>query len=143
MEINPIPKNEKGRIKAIIESDILNKDLDLHVFAEIAALTCNTPIAMVNVIDEKYDIGKAQCGIDKGIVERKNSICQHTIMKNDIFIIENLKDFPPIQHQDFVKDEIFGFYAGVPLIDENGFALGTICVIDYKPKKYLQNKLIF
>jgi len=135
MEKHPIPHNEKERIKAIIESDILNNEIDLQVFAEVAALACNTPIAMINVIDEKYDIGKAQCGIDKGIVERKNSICQHTITKNDIFIIENLKDFPPIQHQDFVKKEIFGFYAGVPLIDENGCALGTICVIDYKPNK--------
>lgn len=138
---NPIPHNEIERVKAIAEYNLYDNDIELQVFAEVAALACNTPISIINIIDDKNEIAKAECGIEKGTIDRQYSICQHTIMHDDILIIEDLQDYPPIQHQEYVKNKIYGFYAGVPLIDENGFAIGTICVVDYKPNKLSEEQI--
>ncbi len=136
-----ITHNEEKRLKSLKEYEINELDIDLNVFAETAAIICNTPISLINFIDDKHQITKGKCGIDLSILDRKYSICQHTIIEKDILIIDNIQEYKPLENQEYVKQKTYHFYAGVPLIDENGFVLGSICVIDYGPN-HLNEKQI-
>ena len=139
----PKPLNEIERLKAISEYNLVDKDSDdeFQVFTEVAAMVCNTPISLINIIDDTHKIVKAKCGIDMDSLERDLTICQYTIMQDDILIYEDLKNAPELNHISYVADGTYAFYAGVPLIDDNGFALGTLCVVDSVPRKISEHQI--
>ena len=142
MATYPIPHNEVERTKAISEYDLLNKseDLELQVFVETAALICDMPISLINILNQDYKIVKAKYGIDMEIYPRERSICQFTILEDEILVINDLKEHDIVKDFDYVINNEFGFYAGVPLIDDSGIALGTLCVVDTKPNTISENQ---
>ena len=132
----PIPANERERLKALKDYEILDT-LDEHEFdriTKLASLICGMPISLVSLIDDKRQWFKSKTGLDIAETDRKLAFCQYTIMG------ERLLEVP-----DATTDERFKtnalvtggpglrFYAGFPLIDPQGYALGTICVLDRKP----------
>ncbi|MFV0173798.1 response regulator [Empedobacter falsenii] len=137
MENYPIPANEKQRLQAVYDYNLQahDKDEELDVFANAASLICNTPIALVSVFDENYQIIKANCGIEVDTVPRQQTICQFSLMEDEILVIDDVNKFEPAQKIAGVKAANIQFYAGVPLIDDNGNALGTLCVNDHHPRK--------
>lgn len=137
MENYPIPANEKQRLQAVYDYNLQahDKDEELDVFANAASLICNTPIALVSVFDENYQIIKANCGIEVDAVPRQQTICQFSLMEDEILVIDDVNKFEPAQKIAGVKAANIQFYAGVPLIDDNGNALGTLCVNDHHPRK--------
>ena len=136
MENFPIPTNEKQRLQAVYEYNLQehDKDDELEVFANSASLICNTPIALVSVFDKDYQVIKANCGIEVDIVPRQETICQFSLVEKGILVIEDVSKFAPAQNIAGVKAANIQFYAGVPLIDDNGNALGTLCVNDHHPR---------
>lgn len=136
MENYPIPKNEKQRLQAVYDYNLQahDKDEELEVFANAASLICNAPIALVSVFDENYQVIKANCGIEVDIVPRQQTICQFSLMEDEILVIDDVTKFEPAQNIAGVKAANIQFYAGVPLIDDNGNALGTLCVNDHHPR---------
>ncbi|MFV0183205.1 response regulator [Empedobacter falsenii] len=137
MENYPIPANEKQRLQAVYDYNLQahDKDEELDVFANAASLICNTPIALVSVFDENYQIIKANCGIEVDAVPRQQTICQFSLMEDEILVIDDVNRFEPAHKIAGVKAANIQFYAGVPLIDDNGNALGTLCVNDHHPRK--------
>ncbi|MFV0178797.1 response regulator [Empedobacter falsenii] len=136
MENYPIPANEKQRLQAVYDYNLQahDKDEELDVFANAASLICNTPIALVSVFDENYQVIKANCGIDVDIVPRQQTICQFSLMEEEILVIDDVTKFEPAKNIAGVKAANIKFYAGVPLIDDNGNVLGTLCVNDHYPR---------
>jgi PAS domain S-box-containing protein len=136
MEKFPIPANETQRLKAVYDYNLQehDKDEELEVFASAASLICNAPIALVSVFDENYQIIKANCGIEVDVVPRKETICQFSLMEKEILVIEDVTKFDPVKDFCGVKAANIQFYAGVPLIDDFGNALGTLCVNDHHPR---------
>lgn len=132
----PIPTNEKQRLQAVYDYNLQehDKDEELEVFANAASLICNAPIALVSIFDENYQVIKANCGIEVDIVPRQQTICQFSLMEEEILVIDDVTKFEPAKNIAGVKAANIQFYAGVPLIDDNGNVLGTLCVNDHYPR---------
>ncbi len=109
---------------------------------QIAAYICGTPIALVTMLDYDRNFLKSHYGVDFNESPRKISFCTHAIQqKNDIFIVEDAREDDRFKDNPLVNSEAKAiFYAGVPLIDRGGHALGTLCVFDHTPRKLDENQ---
>ncbi|WP_170312652.1 PAS domain S-box protein [Spirosoma agri] len=108
---------------------------------ELASLICETPISLVTLIDEKRQWFKSQVGVEGTETSRDISFCQYAILESDIFEVEDTADDVRFKENPFVIDEPkVRFYAGYPLTDPDGYALGTLCVLDRTPRKLTDNQ---
>lgn len=129
---------EEERIKLLESYSILDTlpEADYDNLTLIASQICGTPIALITFLDEERQWFKSHTGIDISETPRDYSFCAYAINDpKNIFIIPDARndirfhDNPIVAGQPNVI-----FYAGVPLTNEDGLPLGTICVIDHKPK---------
>ncbi len=141
-----LPSNEANRLKALKELKIIDTapEKEFDDISELASYISNSPIALITFIEEERQWFKSSIGTDMCENTRDLSFCGHAILKpKDITIIEDarlderFKGNPLTQ----LKNTPVIFYAGVPLTDKNGNALGTLCIIDHQPKK-LNNQQI-
>ncbi len=140
---NHIELNEKARLRALDSYGIANSQPDkfLDGITNLTAKICETPIAMVTLLDENRQWFKSKIGITSKYSPRETSFCHHAIQQNDLYIVEDASLHPLFNNNPFVIGlHKMRFYAGVPLTDAKGFNLGTLCVIDRVPKKltYIQ-----
>jgi len=134
----PIPKNEKERLRALNNYGILNSlsEEEYNRITELASLICEVPISLISLIDEKRQWFKSKVGIDVSETARELAFCQYAIMDSERFDVKDatlddrFKDNPFVRGEPNIK-----FYAGQPLIDAKGYALGTLCVLDNKPRE--------
>ena len=141
----PEPKNELERIKDLKSYSILDSLLeeDYDNLTAIAAELCNTKISLISIIDSKRQWLKSHHGIDLTETPRELAFCAHAINKpNEIFLVSDARvDGRFFDHPYVVDNPNIVFYAGVPLISEAGFPLGTLCVIDDMPKVLTESQL--
>lgn len=144
----PIPKNDKERLNALLSYQILDSapEKDFDDIVKLASEICHTPISMITLVDKDRVWFKAKIGIDADFNEttREVSFCSHAInYPNDAFVISNtteddrFKTHPHVTHDLKVRS-----YAGVPLVDPNGFALGSLCVVDFEPRNLDEFQLL-
>lgn len=129
---------EALRIEALRDYKIL--DTEPHpafdAVTKAAALAFDVPMALVSLVDENRQWFKSKVGLDACETPRDISFCTHAIKGVDAFIVEDalederFKDNPLVVGEPHIR-----FYAGMPLIDGDGFALGTLCIIDKKPRQ--------
>ncbi|WP_232778344.1 GAF domain-containing sensor histidine kinase [Salegentibacter sediminis] len=135
-----IPRNELERLASLEEAGIFNTppEAEFDNITKLASFICKTPVSLISLIGEKEQYFKSRYGTEICGSDREISFCAHAILKpkqlmviNDTRLDERFKDNP------FTLDENnpVHFYAGMPLVDHHGFALGTLCVIDNKPNK--------
>jgi PAS domain S-box-containing protein len=137
MKIHPKPENELERLKALKEYAVLDSlpEKEYNSITQLASYICGTPIALVSLIDSQRQWFKSTIGIDVTETSREDSFCQYTIMGDGIFEVSNA-----LENEIFADNPLvtgapkIRFYAGAPLHDANGFNLGSLCVIDTKPK---------
>lgn len=112
------------------------RDAALNRIVELAAGICNTPVAEINLIDDKFEWKKATYGFDTGTVPREISFCNVTVLKTGLYEIPDMKLDEIFKDHPYVTGP-FGvkFYAGVPLRTPEGHGIGTLCVIDMAPKQ--------
>jgi PAS domain S-box-containing protein len=136
MKKYPIPANEEKRMKKLEYFDLLNleKDPQLDIFAETACLVTDCPASLIAMMESETQTIQSCVGLALDFVDRKSTLCQYSIASGEVVVInDTLSDERSFDNPLILAGGI-RFYAGVPLIDDEGFALGTICVIDYKPK---------
>jgi len=134
---NKYPKNEKKRLDFLKSLEILDTEYEKEFdnIVELASIICETPIALITLLDENRQWFKAKKGLDIRETPREISFCQYTILDQKIFQVKNaskdniFKDNPLV-----IEDPNIQFYAGVPIHDESGLNIGTLCVIDKKEK---------
>ena len=133
----PIPHNEKERRKALDSYDLLNtlSEAEYDRLTELASIICEVPIALISLVDEKRQWFKSKVGLDVNETSRDLAFCQYAIMGTERFDVYDAALDDRFKENDLVTgDPNIRFYSGQPLIDPDCFALGTICVIDRKPR---------
>ena len=144
MKASVIPACERERIVAMQQYHILDteEEKDFNDIVELAAQLCNTPIALVTLVDENRQWFKARTGLSIKETHRNLSFCSHAIHHNDVLIVHDaLTDDRFFDNPLVVGDPFIRFYAGMPLITPDGYKLGTLAVIDREPKELTEQQL--
>src|SRR6478752_2029649 len=132
------PGNEVQRLEALKRYHILDteNDADFDRLTQLASLICEVPISLITLIDEHRQWFKSKTGIQISELPRNLSICQYVIQEQAAIVIEDSATNERFRNDPLVTNNpSLRFYAGYPLVDPKGFALGTLCVLDQKPKK--------
>lgn len=139
MKTPPRPKNEVQRQQALDQTGLLNNDSDSR-FDRITRLARDlfcVPIALVSLIDNNRQWFKSRQGLDASETPREISFCGHAILSSEPLIIENALGDERFCDNPLVKNAPdIRFYAGVPLHTTDGYRLGTLCLIDNKPRSF-------
>jgi GAF domain-containing protein len=133
----PIPKNEKQRLEALDSYNVLNSlsEAEYDRLTKLASIICEAPIALISLVDETRQWFKSKVGLDVSETSRDLAFCQYAIMGAERFDIPDTALDERFHDNELVTgNPHIRFYSGQPLIDPEGFALGTICVIDRKPR---------
>jgi len=133
------PANEAQRLQALRSFHVLDTPAEkaFDDLVRLASYICETPIAAVSFVDEDRQWFKARVGMNLPQTKRDVAFCAHAIlMPNDTLVVPDATLDARFSDNPFVVDEPkIRFYAGAPLVAEDGFVLGTLCVIDHKPKE--------
>jgi two-component system, sensor histidine kinase len=139
----PIPENDQERLEALQSYDILDTAPEeaLDHFTDLAAAYLDTPIALISLVDESRQWFKSRHGLDATETARELAFCSHAIMDDQVFIVgDATKDERFASNPLVTGDPNVRFYAGAPLINKDGFRLGTLCAIDDKPREISKNE---
>jgi len=125
------------RLDALCSLGILDTPPEQHFdrFTRIAAASLQVPIALVSLVDANRQWFKSRVGLQAMQTSRSVAFCAHTVALRALLVIEDasldprFKDNPLVTGSPFIR-----FYAGVPLFSRGGHALGTLCMIDTKPR---------
>lgn len=125
------------RIKSLLSYDVLDTppESEFDEIAEAASDICKTPVALVSFVADDRQWFKARVGFDACETPLAQSVCAHAVEAKATLIIPDLRADPRTKDNTLVTGEPgIRFYAGVPLVDGDGQALGTLCVIDTVPR---------
>jgi adenylate cyclase len=136
----PIAANESQRLIALRAFDILDTapEIAYDDIAELAAHICRCPVAYISFIDDDRRWLKARYGLRPELIEipRASSMCATTICGTEVLVVHDIKQDPRFnQIPVAMADPPCRFYCGLPLITDEGYALGTLCVLDFEPRE--------
>ncbi len=133
----PLPDNEAARLAVLREHRILDTapTAEFDDLVRLAAQLCGVPIAAVSLIDEDRQWFKSITGLDGGQTPREVAFCAYTILGSDLLIVPDAHaDARFADNPQVTGDPHIRFYAGAPLLTEDGHCLGSLCIIDRKSR---------
>lgn len=134
----PILENEIDRLNELKSFHVLDTlpEKDYDELTLIAAQICGTPVSLVSLVDENRQWFKSNNGFSLPQTPRDLAFCAHAIAEpNNLLVVQDARKDERFFDNPFVTGEPnIVFYAGIPIVTAEGFALGTLCVLDSKPR---------
>lgn len=129
--------DEFNRLSALTKTQLLDTEAEARFdrLTRLAANALKTEIALVSLIDKDRQWFKSKHGLGASETPRCDAFCSHAIQNKDVMVVEDARnDARFCDNPLVIGDPNIRFYAGAPLITKDGYALGTLCVIDSKPR---------
>ena len=141
----PVPPNDAERVRKLHSLGLLDTlpEPEFDDLALLASQICHTPIALVSLVDATRQWFKARVGLAVSETPREHSFCSHAICEpeQEFFFVQDATADPRFAQNPLVTgDPSIRFYAGTPLITQDGTALGTLCIIDRKPRELTEEQ---
>lgn len=140
MNTCPVPENETERLAAVYAYKILDTppEVEFDVITRVASSLFNVPIALVALMDRDRLWFKSRHGLDAAQLDREIAFCAHAILNpEELFVINDLRQDHRFDENSLVHGGLgIRFYAGAPLRDSNGLALGTLAVLGTEPREF-------
>lgn len=133
----PVPTTEEDRTAVILAHDLSGEtgDPQLDAITRFAAALCGVPIALVSLVEANRQRFLGNTGLDVAETPRSQSFCAHAMLRSEAMIIPDATRDPRFADNPLVKGKDgIRFYAGMPLVSEEGVPLGSLCVIDRVPR---------
>ena len=134
----PIPANEEARLAALAEYHLIDTpaEAEFDRLVGLASRLFDVPIVLISLIERDRQFFKARVGLDVCETSRDVSFCAHAILQDDILFIPDATNDPRFASNPLVLGPPFiRFYAGKTLVAPTGEKVGTICLIDTRPRK--------
>ncbi len=139
MRSEPDIINEEKRLEALKGYQILDtlSEVEYDDLTELASEIAGVPISLISLVDENRQWFKSKKGLNISETNRSLSFCTHAIQnQKSAFIVEDARIDSRFKENPYVtSDPNIVFYTGIPLVDSDSYALGTLCVIDNEPRK--------
>ncbi|HEX8646406.1 MAG TPA: GAF domain-containing protein [Thermoleophilaceae bacterium] len=139
---------DAARLRSLRETGLLDSEMqenfDRH--ARIASEALDAPVALVSLVDEERQFFKSCLGLPEPWQSRRgsplsHSFCQHAVASKEPLIVDDAREHPLLKDNAAIKDMNVVAYAGVPLLDGDGNALGTLCTIDDHPRHWSKHQV--
>lgn len=133
----PLALNEAHRLVALERTGLLDTPPEeaFDRLTWLAARALDAPISLVTLLTPARQWFKSRLGLEMAETPRSWAFCNYTLMRKDVFSVEDLSADPRFADNPAVAaDDGFRFYAGAPILDEDGYPVGSLCVIDRKPR---------
>lgn len=128
-----VEENRLTEVQKFLQIDF-NNLAEFQNLVDLAAKLCDTPIALITLLDEKSNWLKVRSGVDVEVMPRETSFCQYAIQQDELLIIPDATKDSRFDNNPLVQsDPNLRFYAAAPLISSNGLKLGSLCLFDLKP----------
>ncbi|WP_113651973.1 GAF domain-containing sensor histidine kinase [Pedobacter namyangjuensis] len=142
---NLLPDNDQERVLALDKYAIFNapREKAFDNIVSLAQAIFKVPIAHLSFLDDKHEFVMASEGLGHvGLIPREESLCALTVLRADVVIIENALEEPLLTSHPYVNGD-FGlrFYAGAPIITPDNFVIGTLCLVDQKPRNLSEHEI--
>jgi len=145
MLVPPLPSNEAHRLQVMLDLQLLDTGPEerFERIVRLAARLFEVPVAMVSLIDAERAWFKARIGVDEQEVPREVSFCAHTILQDDVFVVEDAsKDWRFADNPLVVGPHQVRFCASLPVPAPDGSPVGTLCLVDQSPRAFSEEQRV-
>ncbi|WP_293777340.1 GAF domain-containing protein [uncultured Oxalicibacterium sp.] len=140
----PVPPNEAERLLAVDKLNMVATPADpaFDRLTWLATMVTDTPMALITLLTARRQWFKSTAGVDVCETPREWAFCSHAILEERELIVEDaltdarFRDNPLVTGEPHIR-----FYAGIPLVDAQGFRLGTLCVLDREPRRLREKEI--
>ncbi len=137
-----------ARLSALRATDLLDSPTEeaFDRLTKLAAKLLNAPVALISLVDEDRQFFKSSVGLAEPWRSARqtpltHSFCRHTLLSREPLIVEDARSHPLVRDNLAIRDLDVVAYAGFPLITSDGHALGTLCVIDHRPRSWTADQI--
>ena len=141
----PRAANEEERLRSLRKMGILDTPREPRYdrITRLATRMFDVPIAQVTLVDDKRQWFKSVVGMEVSETPRTVSFCAHAILKDEVTVVEDAtRDGRFLDNPLVTGEEHIRFYAGQPLFNNEGYKVGTLCIVDTKPRKMSVEDLV-
>ncbi|RZL68945.1 MAG: PAS domain S-box protein [Pedobacter sp.] len=133
--VDSIESERIKEVKKYLELNI-NNSSEFQDIVNLASQLCEKPVALITFLDEESNWLRVRTGTDIEVMPRETSFCQYAVNQDDLMIVEDATKDPRFVDNPLVtNDPNLRFYAGAPLVLNNGTKLGNLCLFDRKPNE--------
>ena len=139
---------DPDRLDAVHATGLLDTDVSpsFDRLARVAAHVLNAPVALVSLVDADRQFFKSCLGMPEPWASERgsplsHSFCQHAVARREPLVVDDAREHELLRDNPAIRDMGIIAYAGIPLIDADGHALGTLCVIDSRPRHWTTHQV--